>query len=243
MPVNLENRKVPKRNIPIGIVIDCSRSTDTIQDRLNRSIRHLLSQLRNDAELCKQVEIMAIHYNELPTVIADFDRPLSEMADDALDIRKCEGATNTGQALLTAIDKLQVFQLKCEGQRERCSTPLLFLFTDGRPYAGDGAPEYAVKLCEEYYQKAAASIREKEGAKPEMIYFYAAGIQQSNGHCADMEKLAELTSHPDHVMKVSDDEEASNSIKQFCEVIRQAATALSSCTPLDDMFNAFIGLA
>ena len=237
--LNNHNKKVTKKNIPLGIVIDRSQSTEDIQELLNNSIRSLVSELRKNEELCNQVEILAIHYNEQATVVTEFT-PLSQLESTALDIRCCDGATNTGQALLTAIDKLRAFEMLCKGRRERCTTPLLFLFTDGYPDPGQGAPAHIVSRCQQLYQNAASSIKSME--QNNSLYFCAAGIQQTDGSCADMEQLKLLTNHPDRIICVDNSETGANSIMRFCDMIRETAIAMSSASNPENVVHAFFDL-
>lgn len=226
--------RVPNKHIPIAILIDCSGSARDIQDLINQAVRTMIGNLQAKVELRQQVELLAIHYNDVPRTVADFV-PVCDIKPGQLDIRKCERMTNTGLALLDAIQQLQERKALYDGLKEKCSTPMVFLFTDGYPDAGDGAPEQYVRQVEQEYSEAAQMIRSLEAAGK--LYFYAAGVQRADGICADMEALRRLSANSDQIFSVRDDTLGKETISRFFQLICDAAVAMKKKTPMKDVLS------
>lgn len=226
-----KNERISKKHLPIAILIDCSESVQDIQTLLNRSIRKMVQELNKRAELRQYVELLVVHYNDIFRVPAKFE-PVSSIHPGQLDIRSCEGTTYTGMAILKTLQMLQEQKMIYDGRQEKCTMPLMFLFTDGYPDAGNGAPREDVEQVARDYQDAAALIRELE-AEGE-LYFCAAGIQRKDGFGADMEMLRKLSDHRDRIVQVIGDENGDETISRFCRVICDTATALRQRTPLED---------
>lgn len=223
--------RASKKHLPIAILIDCSESVEDIKDLLNKSIQKMIRELNSRVELRQFVELYVVHYNDFYYVPADFV-PVTEIRPGQLDIRSCEGTTHTGMAILNTIQKLQEKQAVYQGKKEKSTKPLVFLFTDGYPDAGDGAPQVSVEQVRQDYADAAELIRELE--KGDELYFCAAGIQRRDGPSADMEMLRKLSDHADRIVRVIGDDNGEETISRFCNVICDTATALRSKTPLED---------
>lgn len=229
--------KVSKKHLPIAILIDCSESVQDIQALLNSSIRKMVWELNRRVELRQYVELLVVQYNDFFRVPAKFE-PVSSIQPGQLDIRSCEGTTYTGMAILKTLQMLQEQQMVYEGSKEKCTMPLMFLFTDGYPDAGEGAPKEDVEQVAQDYQEAATLIKELEAEGA--LYFCAAGIQRQDGFGADMDMLKKLSDHPDRIVQVIGDDNGGETISRFCKVICDTATALRQRTPLADAMEQML---
>lgn len=170
---------------------------------------------------------------------------------DELDIKKSYGCTNTGRAIMTALQAVD--EQKTEWRKNRAENvfqPLMFLLTDGYPDAGLGASEEEKAAVERAYRNAAEEIqrREKEdGNGRAKITFAAAGVQRRNGCSANIPRLKELTSYADHVVAVTDDADGSVDVaglSQFFDVIYTATTTtVNGKTDTDDIISVSLSAA
>ena len=239
MALNIKRMgRAPKRHIPIALVIDCSCSINDIRLILNRATQSLLSNLKNNVELRQQVKLLTIHYNDTIEVVSDFT-PAMDLEDADLDIAQGNGTTDTGLALLSALERLDEMQSICQGKQEVCSKPLVFLLTDGYPDAGIGAPEEYVAAVRNNYEEAATAIREREAN--ENLYFCAVGIQRQNGVGANMDMLKRLSDNPDRIFMLDDESVQNEGIERFCQLIYDTAKAMSNNTPLQDALYHMLG--
>lgn len=239
MALNIKRMgRAPKRHIPIALVIDCSCSMNDIRPILNRATQSLLTNLKNNVELRQQVKLLTIHYNDTIRVVSDFT-PAMDMEDSALDIAQGAGTTDTGLALLTALERLDEMQSICLGKKEVCSKPLVFLLTDGYPDAGNGAPDDYVQEVRSNYKEAAAAIREREAN--DSLYFCAVGIQRQNGIGANMDMLKQLSEKPDRIFRMDDASIQNEGVERFCQMIYDTAKAMSNNTPLQDALYHMLG--
>lgn len=222
-----------RSHLPIAIVIDKSTSTNDIKDLLNNCIVNLVNNMKKETIFCNTIDLLVIHYSSEHEVIADFET-LDKVDPDSLVIKKSHGFTHTGGALLYALQRLDEKKLEWRNLAEKYYQPLIFLLTDGYPDAGIGASPNVEKIVADSYAMAANEIknREKEGK----LVFIAAGIEQQNGECADMEKLSELSIYPDRIIQVK---KADNfkEIEQFFSLIYESTNATFSNTPVDDVIN------
>lgn len=226
-----------KMHLPVAIVIDRSESTEDIRQLLNQCARKLLRSLKEDPFLGNLVELLVVHYSHDYDPVVDF-RVLRHIGQHDLDIHRSEGPTNTGGALLYALQRLGEKKMEWKLAGEKYFQPLLFLLTDGYPDAGLGAPADFEKRVSESYEMAAEQIRELE--QQSKLVFVAAGIQQENGYSANMNKLRQLSLYPERIMHITDAAEGVGNLEQFYNLILDATNAVSQGTPIDDVIDGFI---
>ena len=229
--------RASKKHLPIAVLIDCSESVQDIQDLLNNSIQKMVQELNRRVELRSYVELLVVHYNDYYHVPASFV-PVVDIKHGQLDIRSCEGTTHTGMAILKTLHLLQEKLTEYQGKREKHTKPLMFLFTDGYPDAGDGAPKATMDQVKQDYEDAAEMIKEME--KADELYFCAAGIQRKDGCSADMKTLSKLSAHKDRIVQVIGDDNGGETISRFCNVICDTATALRRSTPLEEAITKML---
>lgn len=224
----------PRIHLPVSIVIDKSESTGDIRDLLNRGAQSLIQSMKKELTFRGIVDLLVIHFSSESEVIMDF-QPLEQISEHALDIHSSRGHTDTGKALLTALDALDRKKMEWKRSGEKYFQPLLFLLTDGYPDAGSGAPEEVVRSVEEAYRQAAHEIRTRERA--EKIVFIAAGIQLKYGCQANIDMLRELSGYPERILQISDFDENANSIQQFYHLIHESTKAMYTGTPVEDVIG------
>lgn len=230
--------RAPKTHIPIAILIDCSESAEDIRELMDRSIRELLRQMNNKVELRSCVELLVIQYNDRFYAPVKFDY-VENIKPGQLDIRSCEGTTHTGMAILKALQMLRSRRMEYIGKQEKCSKPLLFLFTDGYPDAGENAPADKVKQVARDYEDAAEQIKWME--KEDQLFFCAAGIQRKDGICADMQTLYKLSSYAQkRIFQVIGDDNDRETVSKFFQMICDAAKAMEARTPPEDVLQDMI---
>ena len=93
----------PRIHLPVSIVIDKSESTGDIRDLLNRGAQSLIQSMKKELTFRGIVDLLVIHFSSESEVIMDF-QPLEQISEHALDIHSSRGHTDTGKALLTALD-------------------------------------------------------------------------------------------------------------------------------------------
>lgn len=226
--------KGPKTHLPVAIVIDTSASTKDIRELMNQCARKLVNSLKHELAFQKVVELLVVFYNSDYTNVVDFI-PLESVREKDLDIAESKGFTETGRALLYSLQRLDEKKMEWKQKGEKYYQPLLFLLTDGYPDAGIGAPKSVVERVEETYALAARQIIEKE--KNEKIIFIAAGIQQENGDSANMEKLKELSGHPERILCVKEVVGSVNSIEKFYNLIYESTNAMFTNTPVEEVIE------
>lgn len=228
----------PKTHIPIAILIDCSESAEDIRDLMDRSIRELLRQMNNKVQLRSCVELLVIQYNDRFYAPAKFEY-VENIKPGQLDIRSCEGTTHTGMAILKALQMLRARRMEYIGKQEKCSKPLLFLFTDGYPDAGENAPKEMVEQVLLDYEDAAEQIKQME--KEDQLFFCAAGIQRKDGISADMQTLYKLSNYPrERIFQVIGDDNDRETVSKFCQKICEAAKAMEARTPPEEVLEDMI---
>ena len=210
----------PRIHLPVSIVIDKSESTGDIRDLLNRGAQSLIQSMKKELTFRGIVDLLVIHFSSENEVIMDF-QPLEQISEHALDIHSSRGHTDTGKALLTALDALDRKKMEWKRSGEKYFQPLLFLLTDGYPDAGSGAPEEVVRTRE----------------RAEKIVFIAAGIQLKYGCQANMDMLRELSGYPERILQISDFDENANSIQQFYHLIHESTKAMYTGTPVEDVIG------
>lgn len=230
-------REKPREHLPVALVIDKSLSTSLIVDLLNRCIDQLVEHMKQDPIFRNVVELLVIHYNGNIEVAADFV-PLTQVRPGQLDIRNCSGNTNTGKALLTALDRLEERRRKWDLDAQHHYQPLCVLLTDGYPDAGLHASNAYRRSVETDYAKAAARIRELE--KAQKLTFIAAGIQQRDVRFrANLQRLRELTIYPNRAIPISDELADLKHFDEFFTLIEKTTNAMFQSTPPEDINQAF----
>lgn len=246
---NIPDGERMKKRLPIAIVIDKSASTADIRPNMNLYARNLLSRLQDNLIFRGIVELLVVFYNgriycgkdgKTPPVF----KPLKDVTPEDVSISESSGTTHTGLALLYAIEKLNQKKREWGDRGEQYYQPMLFLLTDGYPDAGQGAPLKVTLDYEERYQKAAETIRTLEQRKK--LTFIAAGIQIENSpYRADMNRLKELSSHPEYIKEVTegvdahDKHEIDNFFSMIFEMTNRAYN--SDQTPIINVINDIYG--
>lgn len=226
----------PKVHLPVAIVIDRSESTGDIQSLLNQCAQKLIRNMKGHLLLNNVVDLLVVFYNHEYETAVDF-LPLSQVGEHDLDIHDCWGTTATGTALLYALQRLDEKKAEWHMDGEEYRQPMLFLLTDGYPSPGYTARKEYHQLFEDQYARAADQIRSRE--LENKLVFMAAGIQQSNGECADMEKLKQLTNYPDHILRVSDVVGEFDHVERFYDLIYLSTNAMFENTPIDSVVGGF----
>ena len=194
-----------KKHIPIALVIDKSNSTEDIRESMDLYAKKLLQQMKDDKVFKGVVELLIVFYdndiyhknNEEPSF-----RTLDEITAQDIAFPASSYATDTGKALLYALDKLEEKKVLLRGSGELYFQPMLFLLTDGYPDPGEHAPERVIREYMARYRRAAKEIHDQE--KKGKLTFIAAGIQiEDSPYRADMRKLRELSAYPQRALKVT----------------------------------------
>ena len=247
-----------RSHLPLVLLIDISKSTEDIRELINKCQKQMLRAMMEDVALRGCVYLYILHFNGACEPVVEFElldslyeRGALNDDSDELDIKKSYGCTNTGRAIMTALQAVD--EQKTEWRKNRAENvfqPLMFLLTDGYPDAGLGASEEEKAAVERAYRNAAEEIqrREKEdGNGRAKITFAAAGVQRRNGCSANIPRLKELTSYADHVVAVTDDADGSVDVaglSEFFGMIYQATTTtVNRGTPLEDVVGISFGAA
>lgn len=231
------SREKPREHLPVALVIDKSYSMGLIQDVLNQCIRQLIARMKQDPIFRNVVELLVVHYNRDLEVKAEF-LPLLQTDADMLDIRDCNGNTDTGKALLYALDRLEQRQKKWKSDVQHHYQPLCVLLTDGYPEAGLHAPADYRRSVEADYAAAARRIRQMEQDKK--LTFIAAGIQQKDARFrADMERLRELTNYPNRAIPIGEELANLKHFDEFFVLVEKTTSAMFEGTPPELIDQAF----
>lgn len=229
--VQMDVAELPKEHLPVALVIDTSMSTTRIRGLMQKCILHLVNNFREDLIMGSMVELLVVYYNDNYETAADFV-PLSKISPDTLKFPPSQGCTNTGAALLHALERLDEKKQEWKKNRERYHQPLCFLLTDGYPDAGLHATAEEKLRVEQQYKAAARAIRQREQEKK--LVFFAAGIQQRESqHSASIKRLRELTQYPNRVIPVSNDLADTVRFEDFFSLIEYSTNAIFECTPID----------
>ncbi len=233
-----------KKHRPVAILIDRSKSVETdngrVMEGINRSAIEAVKKMKEQVLYREMTDMLVIQFDTNPEVMADFVR-LNDLDARAVTIAQAKGCTDTGKALLLALEMLDQKKKECKELGEEYVQPLLFLITDGAP--DPGKPMYesqreaharAVLEYEARYQQAAAMIRQMEAE--DKLVFVAGGISVNEEIAADIEKLRELTRHPERVIELDCGGDLS-SLEEFFEII-----LLATEVPLDrSPISALVG--
>lgn len=235
----------PKKHRPVAIVLDRSQSTYYLREGMNRIFRHAMQTMKNQTEYRQITELLVIQFDTEPEVMAQFT-PLADVDPAVLELRQCAHCTNTGKALLLALELLTQKKQKYRELGEECFQPLLFLVSDGEPDPGENAPPEVVREYAQLYAQAGVRIRQMEENKK--LVFAAASLWNQSaepvtGREAELRKerrvqrVRELTLHSDHVVGMDVSAEDLGGIERFFEIVLQATKARPWGTPLADMLQ------
>lgn len=247
-----------RKHLPLVLLIDISKSTEDIRELINKCQKQMLRAMMEDLTLQGCVYLYILHFNGACEPVVEFELLDSLAArgalnddSDELDIKESYGCTNTGRAIMTALQAVD--EQKTEWRKNRAENvyqPLMFLLTDGYPDAGLGASEEEKEAVERAYRNAAEEIQrreKKDGNGRAKITFAAAGIQRRNGCSANIPRLKELTSYADHVVAVTDDADGSVDVaglsKFFDMIYLATTTTVNRDTPLEDVVVSSLSAA
>lgn len=244
MGIEVQNGERRVKHLCIGIVLDNSSSTEDIRELMNNCSRNLIKDMKHEVTFKNgTVEIFAVSFNSTYHTLVDFEK-LDDISENALYIKESIGTTDTGAALLYALDRLQERKMNWKLEGEEYFQPMLFLLTDGYPDAGyvicadgsrkEASPERKAEV-ENAYRNAAFQIKQKEQEKK--IVFVAAGLQRENGYGANMTRLRELSTYSERVIKVTENNNSNKGMKEFFSLIHEATTATLNGTPIDEIFG------
>ena len=101
-------------------------------DRLNATLTALLTELKDDHELCQQVAVSIVTYSRFANVKYDF------LDCEALEVRDCECRTEKAETAMadgirTALAQLDEMQNELKLADNDFYTPILVVLTDGTP--------------------------------------------------------------------------------------------------------------
>lgn len=237
---------LPKHR-PVALLLDKSKSISADNGRLMKGINLCATEAirKMKAQLLYRdiTEVLVIQFATEPEVTAEFVK-LADLPEDALTITQARGCTDTGKALLLALDMLEHRKDECKDKGEEYFQPLLFLLTDGFPDPGkltrpedQEAHAVAVNDYEERYACAAKRIRKMEAAG--RLIFVAGGITLDDELRADMDKLRELSAIPERVVELNCSGNL-DSLSKFFELILEATDSRPDCTPLEEMARRIV---
>ena len=225
-----------KPNIDVFLIVDHSSSTKGIIDSINTAISNMVNRLRTSPYLTGvNVYLTFIQFNHHYEILAE-----CELIDD-IDVSRLalssSGATDPGPAILRAIEIGSRRYENWRAEGEESFHPLYYYFTDGYPDAGRGATQEEIDAVNAAYAAACNSVRDLE--LNHKALFVAAGFQSERA-MANMERLAQLTIHPDHVIGISGTG-VGGLEKFFSELIPRTVTGTITRTQaqIDGAFNIF----
>ncbi len=110
-------------------------------DKMNETLCGLLTDLKRDTELCRQVAVSIVTYSRFANVKYDF------LDCEALSIHSCEcsvekAETSMGDGIRTALAQLDEMRNELRNADNDYYTPILVFMTDGTP-TDDPRPEFA----------------------------------------------------------------------------------------------------
>lgn len=225
----------PLKRTPLVLIVDISRSMETVREALNEAITSLLQQMKNSAMLQDTIDLLVVHFNGESKVVVDF-KPIKEIEAADITIEECVGCTYTGQAIIKALDRAYEYRDKLYRKSDGLispNQPLVFLLTDGIPDAGVGATQDEIDRVNDGYESAAKFIKAKEAeGKKGKIAFIAAGIRHPGSNITE-EKLRELTSFPDRVIMFEGDK---THFDRFCNCVIEGTTIVTNTGDILEYF-------
>ena len=225
-----------KPNIDVFLIVDHSSSTRGIIDTINTAISNMVSRLRTSPYLSGvNVYLTFIQFNHHYEVLAQCE--LIDTIDVSRLTLTSAGATDPGPAILKAIEIGSQRYETWREEGEESFHPLYYYFTDGYPDAGKGATQEEIDAVNAAYAAACNSVRDLEINHKAL--FVAAGFQSERA-MANMERLGQLTIHPDHIVGISGDSVGMLE-KFFSELIPRTVTGTITRTQaqIDGAFNIF----
>lgn len=221
--------------IDVFLIVDHSLSTMNIIDTINRAIKKMLEELRFSPYLSGVDKYLTIiQYNHHSEAIVE--TTLVENVDPGKINLTSAGATDTGSAILKALNIGSRRYQYWREEGEESWHPLYFLFTDGYPDAGQEASREEEIAVERAYTEAAMEIKRLENSGK--LLFVAGGFcSRKSRNGANMDKLRELTNYDKHVIEIPDDKIDKLS-KFFSDIIPITVihTVTSSKAQLEDAF-------
>lgn len=221
--------------LPLALLLDFSYSMRNERELLNNCVVQFLEQAKSDPLLYANAMVLVIIFNHRYEVKADFV-PLRSLDPAALEVKQCAGATDPGQALLYALERMDEKKQELKDKQEEYFQPMMVYFTDGYPDAGVNATKEQQTQVERTYQLAAEQIRDKE--KHKKLLFIAAGLQRRTGG-ADIKKIQELTIYPDKVLRITKPSEAQ--FKSLADILLDSTQKLAAGTPVDKIMDQCVG--
>lgn len=225
-----------KPNIDVFLIVDHSSSTQPIIGNINTAISNMIGRLRTSPYLSGvNVFLTFIQFNHRYEILSQ-----CELIDN-IDISRLSltssGATDPGPAILKAIEIGSQRYESWRADGEESFHPLYYFFTDGYPDAGKGATQEEIDAVNTAYASACNSVRDLEIHQKAL--FIAAGFRSERA-MANMERLSQLTTRPDHIVSISYNDIGMLE-KFFSELIPRTVTGTITKTQaqIDSAFNIF----
>ena len=225
-----------KPNIDVFLIVDHSSSTQPIIGNINTAISNMIGRLRNSPYLSGvNVFLTFIQFNHRYEILTQCE------LIDKIDISRLSltssGATDPGPAILKAIEIGSQRYENWRAEGEESFHPLYYFFTDGYPDAGKGATQEEIDAVNSAYAAACNSVRDLEINQKAL--FIAAGFRSERA-MANMERLSQLTTRPDHIVSISY-HDVGMLEKFFSELIPRTVTGTITKTQaqIDGAFNIF----
>ena len=225
-----------KPNIDVFLIVDHSSSTRNIIDNINEAIRTMISRLRTSPYLSGvNVFLTFIQFNHRYEILCQCE--LIDNIDPSRLTLTSSGATDPGSAILKAIEIGGQRYESWRSTGEESFHPLYYFFTDGYPDAGKGATQEEIDAVNAAYVAASNSVKDLELNKKAL--FIAAGFQSDRAK-ANMERLNQLTTRPDHIICISNNN-VNMLEKFFSELIPRTVTGTITKTKkqIEDAFGIF----
>lgn len=212
-----------RKSLEIGIVIDSSGSLQDYGEELKKSIRLMIENIKKEPYFQgADVYLTLMSFAESKNPIIDAQL-IQNIINPELNF-KFEGRTNPGPAIKAVVGSTYERYRNRKDKGEEPWHPLLFFFTDGKPY-----PE---ELYLEDYKRAAEAVKALEKEKKLFCVTCAFGN-------ADRQKLELMTNYPERVLSVGskDIDKLSNFFK---EIIPRTAVTASQTGDLDQLKQMFV---
>lgn len=225
-----------KPNIDVFLIVDHSSSTQPIIGNINTAISNMIGKLRNSPYLSGvNVFLTFIQFNHRYEILTQCE--LIDKIDMTRLSLTSSGATDPGPAILKAIEIGSQRYENWRAEGEESFHPLYYFFTDGYPDAGKGATQEEIDAVNSAYAAACNSVRDLEINQKAL--FIAAGFRSERA-MANMERLSQLTTRPDHIVSISC-HDVGMLEKFFSDLIPRTVTGTITKTQaqIDGAFNIF----
>ena len=223
-------------NIDVFLIVDHSSSTQSIIGNINAAISDMVTRLRTSPYLSGvNVYLTLIQFNHRYEILTQCE--LIDRVDPSRLLISSSGATDPGPAILKAIEIGSQRYESWRAEGEESFHPLYYFFTDGYPDAGKGATQEEIDAVNEAYASACNSVRNLELTQKAL--FIAAGFQSERA-MANMERLRQLTTRPDRIICISQNNVGMLE-KFFSELIPRTVTGTITRTQaqIDGAFSIF----